>query len=112
MSALTDREILELCARAYGRRVLSFERGSLMLMTANPMLSEPWNPLADDGDAARMENKCGLDVDCHAGMVVCVLPGTKLDGLVEHFTPGNDAERRRASCMVVARMQQKEGSGS
>ena len=61
---------------------------------------EHFNPLEDDGDCARMENKCGVTPDCHDGH-------TYLRGLYygDTFTPGNDAERRRASCLVVARAQ-------
>jgi hypothetical protein len=48
------RHTLEMCAKALGRRIISWERGVAMLMTGNPMLSEPFNPLADT-DAGRSQ---------------------------------------------------------
>jgi hypothetical protein len=108
---LTDREILEACARACGyewrKDVAEYrsERGIAALWLENG--STGWSPLKDDGQCARMENKCGVEVDCYQGIV---LPRNKSTVLAEYFTPGNDAERRRASCLVVARAQlAKEG---
>ena len=64
-----------------------------------------FDPLEDDGDCFRMENQAGITIDTANGY------STNTAGtIMEDFTPGNDAERRRASCLVVARMQlAKEG---
>lgn len=65
-----------------------------------------WNPLKDDGDCARMENKCGVTVECKVGRAYF-----KYSRKFEQFTPGNDAERRRASCLAVARAQIEKEAG-
>ena len=55
---MTDRELLELAAKAAGR-------GSQWWMESvwnGP--DREWNPLTDDGDALRLAVKLGLVVDC------------------------------------------------
>ena len=55
---MTDRELLELAAKAIGKRLVPHEQA--------PMLDEEgaphWNPLADDGDALRLAVKLGIDI--------------------------------------------------
>ena len=53
----TDRELLELAARAAGYR----EAGINQPYTDG--LLENWNPLTDDGDALRLAVKLGLWID-------------------------------------------------
>ena len=110
MTALTDREILESCARAGGLDGigLSFD-AKLNFLTDYEGFT--FDPLEDDGDCARMENKCKLDVDCYAGIVVFIGACDYLNGDSENFAPGDDASRRRASCMVVARAQIEREQG-
>lgn len=48
----TDRELLELAARADG-----YDMGDL------PCYHGPWNPLTDDGDALRLAMKLGFTVE-------------------------------------------------
>lgn len=50
---MTDRELLELAAKAAGLRV-----------NFHPTASYNWNPLTDDGDALRLAVTLGLVVDC------------------------------------------------
>lgn len=52
---MTDRELLELAAKAIGCWDFNFD------CYAGP---PNWNPLADDGDALRLAVKLGLVVDC------------------------------------------------
>ena len=95
MTDLTDYEILKACARACG-------------MLETPWLFDYWDALEDDGDCSQMENKCRVVVDCDQGIA-----WTWHDGGYGSFTPGDDAERRRASCLVVARAQiEKEKGGA
>lgn len=110
---LTDREILEACARA---RSIPFDKNrahkfGLWIDYAEYEPSEYaqryFNPLTDDGDCARMENKCGVQITCGSGEVY-----SRDDQYRELFTPGNDAERRRASCLVVARAQLAKEQGA
>ena len=75
---MTDRELLELAAKAAGIEV---ERSRLtdpahkdMLIKnsfRNPFQSYgPWNPLTDDGDALRLSVQCKIDVKHYDGYVV------------------------------------------
>ena len=67
---MTDRELLELAARAVGWRITGFApaymcpRGTdLALIVVNDQGGESvWNPLADDGDALRLAVKLGIKV--------------------------------------------------
>lgn len=108
-SQLTDREILEACARAMGLPAYWSTDGTVqarplfVLKCGGGMGTMPyedeWNPLTNDADCFRMENKCGVIVDCSLGR-------SRIPTFAWHsFAPFNDAERRRASCLVVARAQ-------
>lgn len=58
---MTDRELLELAAKAAGYP--AEWRGEIKIETdQGPRL---WNPLTDDGDALRLAVKLGLDVEMH-----------------------------------------------
>jgi hypothetical protein len=95
---MDDKTILEACARAtWGsvRTDLTYAQG----VVVNG--GQIWNPLADDGDCFRMETKCGVTLVQMLG----ASPFVAYAGHTKGFTPGNDAERRRASCLVVARAQ-------
>ena len=63
---MTDRELLELAAKATGYDALATtygwdEVGGGILLDANDP-PETWNPLTDDGDALRLAVKLGIDV--------------------------------------------------
>jgi len=55
---VTDRELLELAAKAAG--MPTHTDGVGFVMAHHPS----WNPLTDDGDALRLAVKLGLQVDC------------------------------------------------
>jgi hypothetical protein len=57
---MTDRELLELAAKAMGEKVPPrfYPDGSASLISG-----ARWNPLADDGDALRLAVKLGLYID-------------------------------------------------
>jgi hypothetical protein len=59
MTTQTDRELLELAAKAAGIGLHKWVESTNEFMTTN---SNGWNPLADDGDALRLAVKLGLDV--------------------------------------------------
>lgn len=68
MTHTTDRELLELAAKAAGLpyiKPLPEYDGSLGLEVGsdNPMRCRTWNPLTDDGDALRLAVKLRLSVD-------------------------------------------------
>ena len=58
----TDRELLELAARAAGVLFFVDSRGRCMEMLAN-LTPCKWNPLTDDGDALRLAVKLNLVVN-------------------------------------------------
>ena len=57
----TDRELLELAAKAAGISFFVDSHGRGMEMHAN-LMPCPWNPLTDDGDALRLAEQCSLTV--------------------------------------------------
>lgn len=62
----TDRELLELAAKASGVHLVWYENGGLWPVygTADGKpTSYGWNPLTDDGDALRLAVKLGMVVD-------------------------------------------------
>ena len=105
MADLTDREILEACARACEIE-LKWD-GDFPYRIKRTGNSQDWNPIENDGDCARMENMCGVIVDCSQGR--SQIPTWTW----QPFNPFISAERRRASCLVVARAQiEKEKGGA
>lgn len=76
MTNTTDRELLELAAKAAGLpyiKPLPEYDGSLGLEVGsdNPMRCRTWNPLNDDGDALRLGVRLGLTVVVESDMVFC-----------------------------------------
>ncbi len=64
---MTDKELLELDAKAAGISIKWNENWNCFMRDARPVQefdSEwlPWRPLTDDGDALRLAVKLGLDV--------------------------------------------------
>jgi hypothetical protein len=55
----SDRELLELAAKAAGLEILCWdnERSAMKLAPAREKVASRWNPLADDGDALRLAVK-------------------------------------------------------
>ena len=61
---MTDREMLELAARAAGLKEFTEINGRFAVRTRFTGMQDwsPWNPLTDDGDALRLAVKLGLHV--------------------------------------------------
>ncbi len=58
----TDRELLELAAKAAGGIELCFtDQGDWFFFSGR---DAPWHPLVDDGDALRLAVKLGLTIEC------------------------------------------------
>ena len=95
---MTDREMLQLAAKAAGIDVVRsrlddpLSRDFLVNASArNPhQVSGAWNPLTDDGDAFRLADQLQLNVDfcCYR-----VVRGTKID-VLEDVETGRTAIRR------------------
>jgi hypothetical protein len=88
---MTDRELLELAAKAAG---IEFRKGNYAsgLDTNNGF----WNPLADDGDALRLAVKLGISVsqERRNGCVFCDANEGKVTADEEFGTDPNAATRR------------------
>jgi hypothetical protein len=63
----TDRELLELAAKAAGIELMQGITEDRLLNSATRNL---WNPLIDDGDALRLAVKLGMDVCFGANYVI------------------------------------------
>jgi hypothetical protein len=62
---MTDKELLELAAKAAGYKVWIRCNGKVLhsdIWKNSNIEWTPWNPLTDDGDALRLAVKLGLDV--------------------------------------------------
>lgn len=72
---MTDRELLELAAKAAGIKAQwdSPERG-MMVLTPDGIDTMTWNPLNDDGDALRLAVKLGMKLQSYKqnGLVTAV----------------------------------------
>jgi hypothetical protein len=65
MHDMTDRELLELAAKAAGIVLLWHERWGCWYDHSKRNEGKDfveWNPLTDDGDALRLAVKCGIDI--------------------------------------------------
>ena len=64
---MTDRELLELAAKAAGIKVKGYfeDEPTLLIKPGIRLPPARWNPLTDDGDALRLAVKLGLDVEMH-----------------------------------------------
>ena len=66
---MNDRELLELAAKAaafeYIKPSPEYDGRLGLELGSNPMRTQSWNPLTDDGDALRLAVKLGLDVQMH-----------------------------------------------
>ena len=63
MGVMTDRELLELAAKAAGYRINGSVSGGLWISTNKGRSWQEWNPLTDDGDALRLAVKCDMSVE-------------------------------------------------
>lgn len=67
MGTITDRELLELAAKATGMRALAYH-GEGILIGVVERTNAPifWNPLTDDGDALRLAVKLSMQLGSNA----------------------------------------------
>lgn len=64
MADRTDRELLELAARAIGEKLVHFDGDSAFLQG----VQAPWRPHDDDGDAFRLAVTLSLEVGSHKAL--------------------------------------------
>ena len=60
---MTDRELLELAAKAAGIELRWHPDGTAYSDSRCKGYWGVWNPIADDGDALRLAVKCNLDIE-------------------------------------------------
>tara|TARA_R110000868_G_scaffold376148_5_gene640950 strand:- start:7792 stop:8115 length:324 start_codon:yes stop_codon:yes gene_type:complete len=96
MTDPTDKELLELAAKATGVRVDWNEvHGCYWVALGQGLPIEPWNPLTDDGDAFRLAIKTGMDICFGANYVI-------VDGSVQAPTVNNAGDPYLATrCAIV-----------
>jgi len=87
---MTDRELLELAAKAAGRKVFSYIDDPIFGVGMNDGETDSalWNPLTDDGDALRLAVKLDMDVFVEFGESRSFASTSGDDGL----TPGEFEE--------------------
>jgi hypothetical protein len=101
----TDRELLEMAAKAAGYEfVRHSECGSGVLLAG---VQDAWRPLVDDGDCARLEALCGIDVKWWHDAVeaICRRDWPCQTYAFERFSAcsgDRNAARRRASIRAAA----------
>lgn len=110
----TDRELLELAAKAAGLNFSRMESGDLALTWRNEVSDEcglrKWNPLEDDGDALRLAVVCkiaictmvvdGLNRDQHES--VACSSRSKIWGFTNNHEGDPFAATRRAIVRAAA----------
>ena len=95
---MTDRELLELAAKAAQIMVNPWhEKYGLLLSDFD---FEPWNPLTDDGDALRLAVKLGVDIYVDEGKSEVWV--TESNHPIEHFDNDHQAATRRAIVRAAA----------
>jgi len=99
---MTDRELLELAAKAAGYVVDSdFYRLDVRDNSGAPIR---WNPLEDDGDALRLAMALGIDIVwCSSGRVITIASaGDRVFELVESSREDREENTRRAITRAAA----------
>ena len=94
----TDRELLELAAKAAGLRVRTWDGHSgAMCAIDDDRHGLMWMPLTDDGDALRLAVKTGEPFVVRSRCV------TTMGGLMEDFDPAVSGDDLRATRRAIVR---------
>lgn len=102
----TDRELLELAAKAIGLDFHGYTDGTEWFSHRSGLVlksDEVWSPQHDDGDCARMEAALGIGVEWYSDAVVVRTIGRSRH-LASYAAHGGDrnAARRDASLQLAA----------
>lgn len=89
---MTDRELLELAAKAAGYLICGpIRNGEFRVCQSEDQISFAWNPLIDDGDALRLAVKLRLAVmRCYLGTTVAQIGTPGLKNAYEEATDHKD----------------------
>jgi hypothetical protein len=103
---MTDRELLELAARAAGYAISWVDSTAIdgligFRVMKTHATSAPWNPLTDDGDALRLAMKLQMEVRCMGPRSYATIPC--VTHIADEFNlHDNDAATRRAIVRAAA----------
>lgn len=103
---MTDRELLEMAARAAGIDRFSFDGHDDYIVDPSYIDADGfpvvWDPLTDDGDAARLEAACKIDI-CWGDDCVSAQHEWPIIDVVEAFIDhGGDKQKARRYATVRA----------
>jgi hypothetical protein len=98
---MTDRELLELAAKAAGMVYTTTEDHDRLLVLGDDKLRRPWDPLTDDADALRLAVKLRLSLEWWQIGVSAHSQQYEL-GVIEHFDGAPQASTRRAITRAAA----------
>jgi len=98
MRMQTDRELLELAAKAAGYEPQGMEDGMLYLFG----VQEGWNPLEDDGDALRLMVVLGIRAEPMASYCVAYAGSVCAEQFTERSGDDRPAAMRRAIVRAAA----------
>ncbi|HET8905463.1 MAG TPA: hypothetical protein VFN11_00720 [Ktedonobacterales bacterium] len=106
---MSDRELLELAAKAAGIDVIFGSLGMAFHAAKGPDWSKRWNPIGDDGDALRLAVKCRIGIWFEGGgpeeagqrWVVAEYCGCGHNEVIED-APDENAATRRAIVRAAA----------
>jgi hypothetical protein len=101
---MTDKELLELAAKAAGIEILLWNNVFKNVTGSHPasnMFAFPiWNPLTDDGDALRLAVKLGIEIYIHENDTQCI--GPNLHRAIETHEDNPEAATRSAIVRAAA----------
>ena len=102
---MTDKELLELAAKAAGFDVVFYNNECVGLGISDCKRDWPWNPLTDDGDALRLAVKLNIDLTFYPNPQIAepwVEAATENDASDELLQPDPYAATRRAITRAAA----------
>ena len=105
---MTDRELLELAAKAAGIKVKGYfeDEPTLLIKPGIRLPPARWNPLTDDGDALRLAVKLELEIsasyDESANVYVGYDDGERIRYVINEKGDDPYAATRRAIVMAAA----------
>lgn len=102
---MTDRELLELAAKAAGLNLAEYreERNSMYFPFPSELTREHWwNPLTDDGDALRMAVKLRIKFEVHPTHPFVAAFAPETVGRFEEHIANNTYEATRKAIVMAA----------
>ena len=99
---MTDKELIELAAKAAGLHVKVVSNSGRGLKVHGNC--NWWNPLTDDGDALRLAVKMGIYVHCRAGSMVTSAIGDGDEWVIENWSNDPTSATRRAITRAAAQI--------